>query len=46
MRLMLARLLWRFDLELMADSLEWDKQRVFVLWEKGELNVKITEVQK
>jgi hypothetical protein len=46
MRLMLARLLWRFDLELMADSLEWDKQRVFVLWEKGELNIKITEVQK
>jgi hypothetical protein len=43
---MLARLLWRFDLELMADSLEWDKQRVFVLWEKGELNVKLTEVQR
>ena len=46
MRLMLARLLWKFYLEIMPDSIGWDKQKVYVLWEKGDLNVKITEVSR
>ncbi|KAK3986107.1 cytochrome P450 [Cladorrhinum sp. PSN332] len=37
MRLVLARVLLRFDLELCGESKEWTKQRAFVLWEKKPL---------
>lgn len=43
MRLILARILWGFDLELCGaedgkDGREaWDKQKVYMLWEKGAL---------
>jgi len=42
MRLILARLLWNFDIELCKESEGWSKQRVFMLWEKPELNVRLT----
>jgi hypothetical protein len=45
MRLILATLLWNFDLELMPDSEDWDKQDIFMFWKKGALNVKLTPVQ-
>ncbi|OIW33137.1 cytochrome P450 [Coniochaeta ligniaria NRRL 30616] len=44
MRLILARVLWNFDLEIMPDSRDWNKQDVYTLWEKGALNVKLTPV--
>lgn len=44
MRLIMARLLWNFDLELMPESEEWNKQRIYVLWEKGAVNVRLTPV--
>ncbi|KAL1840908.1 hypothetical protein VTJ49DRAFT_7650 [Mycothermus thermophilus] len=45
MRLILAKLLWHFDLELQPESRGWrDKQKIFVLWDKDELNVKLTPV--
>lgn len=37
MRVILARVLWNFDLELCAESSEWEKQRSFLLWEKRPL---------
>ncbi|KAL1998567.1 hypothetical protein VTN02DRAFT_5958 [Thermoascus thermophilus] len=38
MRLILARILWGFDLELCGGAAEaWDRQRVYTLWEKGAL---------
>jgi hypothetical protein len=46
MRLILARLLWKFDLEIMPESREWDQQKIWSLWSKGELNVKLTEVAR
>ncbi|KAK7219651.1 hypothetical protein V2G26_007654 [Clonostachys chloroleuca] len=46
MRLILARLLWKFDLELMPESREWDQQKIWSLWSKGELNVKLTAVER
>ncbi|KAH7032669.1 cytochrome P450 [Microdochium trichocladiopsis] len=46
MRIILARLLWRFDLELLQESRNWMQQRVFVLWEKPALMVKVTPVQR
>jgi len=37
MRLILARVLWNFDLELCEESTKWDEQRSFALWEKPPL---------
>lgn len=43
MRLILARTLWNFDLELCDESLNWqDGQRIFTVWEKKPLLVKVT----
>ncbi len=43
MRLILARVLWNFDLQIAEDSLDWmRKQRIYNLWEKGKLNVYLT----
>lgn len=44
MRLILARLLWKFDLEMMPGGEGWSDQKVFFLWDKKKLDVKLTEV--
>ncbi|KAI8666353.1 hypothetical protein NCS57_00859800 [Fusarium keratoplasticum] len=44
MRFILARLLWKFDLEILEESETWDKQKSFLLWEKGALLTRLTEV--
>jgi hypothetical protein len=44
MRLLLTRLLWKFDLELMPESRDWYDQNIYIIWEKKELKVKLTEV--
>jgi cytochrome P450 len=41
-RLIFARMLWNFDFELVDDSHDWAAQKVFILWEKVPLNVKLT----
>lgn len=47
MRLILARIIWNFDLSLCNDSHDWiGKQRVFILWEKTPLNVYLTPVNR
>ncbi|KAJ4349096.1 hypothetical protein N0V95_004877 [Ascochyta clinopodiicola] len=47
MRLILAKLLWTFDLELVQPEQDWMKeQRVFALWEKPPLEVRLTPVQR
>ena len=38
----MVRLIWHFDMELEPDSLAWDQQKVYVLWNKRPLNVKLT----
>jgi len=43
MRLVLARLIWNFDLELDAGSKTWMKDsEVYLLWQKPPLNVFLT----
>ncbi|KAL6233103.1 hypothetical protein BDW75DRAFT_252217 [Aspergillus navahoensis] len=37
MRVILARVLWNFDLELCRESVNWAEQKSYVLWEKGAL---------
>ncbi|KAH8658506.1 cytochrome P450 [Xylariales sp. PMI_506] len=45
MRLILTRLLWNFDLELMPESKNWDNQKIYSLWQKGSLKVKLTRIR-
>lgn len=44
MRLILTHLLWHFDLELMDDSKDWTDQKIWTLWNKGAMHVKLTPV--
>ncbi|KZL75635.1 cytochrome p450 [Colletotrichum incanum] len=40
MRLILARLIWNFDIELAEESQGWaERQKVFILWDKGPLKM-------
>ncbi|CAN8100931.1 unnamed protein product [Discula destructiva] len=39
----LCRIILAFDMELMPQSFDWNKQRVFLLYEKRPLYVKLTE---
>lgn len=41
MRLILAHVLWNFDLELMAESTDWSHQKVYAIWDKSPLYVKL-----
>ncbi|PQE16392.1 cytochrome P450 protein [Rutstroemia sp. NJR-2017a BVV2] len=41
MRAILARVLWHFDIRLCEESQNWDQQKVFILWEKPDLFVKL-----
>ncbi|KAF7539526.1 hypothetical protein G7054_g2049 [Neopestalotiopsis clavispora] len=46
-RLILARLLWNFDIRIAEHSREWlNQQKVFNLWSKGPLNVFLTPVRR
>ena len=44
MRLILAQVLWNFDMELATESENWADQKIFSLWEKEPLYVKLMPV--
>ncbi|KAH7303423.1 cytochrome P450 [Stachybotrys elegans] len=44
MQLLVASVLLKFNMELCEDSLQWDDQRAFVLWEKKPLMCRLTPV--
>ncbi|KAK2763043.1 hypothetical protein FQN54_009676 [Arachnomyces sp. PD_36] len=44
-RLILAKVLWHFDLKLCVDLTEWSDQKVYVAWEKKPLMLKLVPVQ-
>ena len=47
MRLILARVLWNFDFKLATESENWvADQQVYVLWEKGPLNMYLIPVKR
>jgi cytochrome P450 len=43
MRLILARVLWNFDLELCDESREWYQQKTYILWEKPPLMCRLKQ---
>jgi cytochrome P450 len=45
MRLILARLLWHFDVELAPQSEDWGVQKIHITWEKGPLMVRLKRVR-
>jgi cytochrome P450 len=45
MRVILARLLWNFDLGLCAESEEWTKQYSYTLWEKRPLMCRLQDIR-
>lgn len=47
MRLILAKIIWHFDLELVRPEEDWiGTQKLFGHWEKPSLDVKLTPVQR
>ena len=46
MRLILARMLWSFDLQLDAESEHWDEQDSWIQWDKKPLLVKLRPSEK
>ncbi|KAL0933736.1 cytochrome p450 [Colletotrichum truncatum] len=47
MRTILTRMLWNFDMKIADDSTNWvGRQKIYLLWEKGPLNVYLTPVQR
>lgn len=47
MRLILARLIWKFDIELSHDSVGWDERsKTYLVYEKGPVDVYLTPRKK
>jgi hypothetical protein len=47
MRIVLARLLWNFNLEKLAPSCEdWANQEIYLFWNKSELLVQLKPIIK
>ena len=46
MRLILARMLWSFDMQLSTESEDWDDQESWIQWDKKPLLVKLRLVGK
>ena len=42
MRLIMARLLFNFDFELMDHDFRWTKQKAYVVWDKSPLMLRIS----
>lgn len=40
-RTILAKMVWNFEIEMMDESRDWEKQKVFILWSKPSLMVKL-----
>ncbi|KAK1955894.1 cytochrome P450 [Colletotrichum sublineola] len=42
MRVILARVIWNFDLQIADNSRNWMEQKLYTLWKKGPLHVHLT----
>jgi hypothetical protein len=46
MKVILARIIFNFDLELVDEKANWLDQKVFILWRKDPLMVKVKDINK
>jgi hypothetical protein len=44
MRLIIAKVLYNFDMELCPESWDWTEQKTYILWEKHPLMCKLKAV--
>lgn len=42
----MAKVIWNFDIELVDKTADWLDQKVFTLWEKTPLMVRLKPVQR
>lgn len=40
----MAKVIWKFDFELLPESNDWMKQKVYTLWEKPPLMMRLKPV--
>jgi hypothetical protein len=45
MRLIVAKLLWNFDMTLHEDCRDWDDQTSYIIWQKPSLMVELKAVR-
>ncbi|KAF2768179.1 cytochrome P450 [Teratosphaeria nubilosa] len=45
-RIILSKVLWNFDLELCAESQDWNDQKIFIMWDKHELLCQLRPVRR
>jgi hypothetical protein len=45
MRLIITKVLFNFDMQLCPESQDWADQKMFTLWEKPPLMVKLKDVK-
>ncbi|KAJ6150089.1 hypothetical protein N7471_001288 [Penicillium samsonianum] len=46
LRMIFARLLWKFDMELLTNHEEWEAQRTYIVWDRCPLRVKVRLAQE
>ncbi|KAJ6094612.1 hypothetical protein N7467_002125 [Penicillium canescens] len=46
LRLIFARLVWNFDMELLTSREEWEAQRTYIVWDRCPLRVKVRLAQE
>ncbi len=46
MRIIMAKMLWNFDLSLEEESKDWMNQKVYLIWAKHPLMAKLTPVKR
>ena len=44
MRVVLAKLLWHFDITMQPESSHWDEVRSYIVWEKAPLWTRLKNV--
>lgn len=45
MKLILARIIYNFDIQLVDEENDWMKQDTYILWDKGPLPVYLTPIR-
>lgn len=45
MKLILARIIYNFDIQLADEENDWMKQDTYILWDKGPLPVYLTPIK-
>ncbi|KAH8661779.1 hypothetical protein BGZ61DRAFT_368811, partial [Ilyonectria robusta] len=47
MRVILAQVIWNFDLRLAEESHDWlERQKIYILWDKGPLMVNLVPMKR